>query len=253
MTSPSIVEFTTYRESIAQALDKINARQTIAQQAAILIKPNLVNASPHPVTTHPDCCAAVIDYIRGFSDVDIMIAEGTGAAGRETPGVFTALGYDAVAGQTGVPLVDLNHAPLVKKTDDQCPVFGEMFLPELAFTCFIISVPVLKAHSLATMTGTLKNMMGFAPPAHYSGRGGTWKKAVFHEQMQQSILDLNQYRTPDLTVLDASIGLSDYHLGGAHCDPPVNKIVAGFDPLAVDRIAADLLGLDWRRIRHLAG
>lgn len=34
--------------------------------------------------------------------------------------------------------------------------------------------------------------------------------------------------------------------------PPVKKIIAGFTPLEVDRQAAKLLGLDWKRIPHLA-
>ena len=51
--------------------------------------------------------------------------------------------------------------------------------------------------------------------------------------------------------MDASIGLADYHLGGRICDPPVNKLIAGFDPQKVDRKAAGLLGLDWRTIPHL--
>ncbi|MBF0226551.1 MAG: DUF362 domain-containing protein [Desulfobacterales bacterium] len=116
---------------------------------------------------------------------------------------------------------------------------------------YIMSVPVLKAHSLSEITGSLKNMMGFAPPKYYSGRYGIWKKAVFHNNMHRSIKDLNSYRTPDLTLMDASIGLAEYHLGGPECDPPVNKIIAGFDPLEVDRKAAGFLGLDWRNIGHL--
>jgi uncharacterized protein (DUF362 family) len=126
-----------------------------------------------------------------------------------------------------------------------------MHLPEIAFTHTIISVPVLKAHSLAGITGTLKNMLGFAPPAHYSGRYGGWKKAVFHGRMQQSIVDLNRYIAPDLTIMDASVGMAEYHLGGPECDPPVARIVAGCNPWAVDRAAARLLGLDWRDIGHV--
>lgn len=33
--------------------------------------------------------------------------------------------------------------------------------------------------------------------------------------------------------------------------PPVNRIIAGFDPFEVDRKGAELLGMDWRQIRHL--
>jgi len=110
---------------------------------------------------------------------------------------------------------------------------------------------VLKAHSLADITGSMKYMIGLAPPAHYSGRHGSWKKAVFHGNMQQSIIDLNQYRTPDLTIMDATIGLAEYHLGGSRCDPPVNKLLGGFDAREVDREAARLLGMDWKIIGHL--
>ena len=78
-----------------------------------------------------------------------------------------------------------------------------------------------------------------------------WKKSVFHNHMHRAIIDLNRYRRSDLSLIDASIGLADFHLGGRHCSPPVNKIVAGFDPVHVDRIGAELLGLDWKQIPHL--
>jgi hypothetical protein len=48
-----------------------------------------------------------------------------------------------------------------------------------------------------------------APPKHYSGRYGLWKKAVFHHHLDQAIVDLTAYRTPDFTVMDATIGLAD--------------------------------------------
>lgn len=46
--------------------------------------------------------------------------------------------------------------------------------------------------------------------------------------------------------------MAEFHLGGAHCNPPVKKIIAGYNPWQVDRKAADLLGVDWRRIGHVA-
>ncbi|MEN8143305.1 MAG: DUF362 domain-containing protein, partial [Thermodesulfobacteriota bacterium] len=98
---------------------------------------------------------------------------------------------------------------------------------------------------------TMKNMMGCAPPRHYE-RGGHWKKAAFHQNVQDAILDLNRYRTPDFTILDATVGMQKAHLWGPVCDPPPNKIVAGVDPVAMDVYGAGLLGRDWRRIGHLA-
>ena len=95
-------------------------------------------------------------------------------------------------------------------------------------------------------------MIGFAPPKFYSGRFGGWKKSVFHQNLQQAIIDLNLHRSSDLSLIDASLGLADFHLGGRHCSPAVKKIIAGFNPVEVDRLAAQLLGLDWKQIPHLA-
>jgi len=246
------IPFTTYEASVQKAFDSINAKEILSGQSSILIKPNLVNASPHPVTTPVACCEAILNYIRSCSSADIVIAEGCGDASLDTPEIFERLGYAKMADQYGISLIDLNEAPLTKRENSSCPCFPEIHLPEIAFTHFIISVPVLKAHSYSMITGTLKNMIGFAPPKFYAGRFGTWKKSVFHEHMHQAIIDLNQYRRPDLTLMDATIGLADFHLGGKQCEPPVNRILAGFDPLAVDREAAALLGIDGERVPHLA-
>ncbi|MCJ7772651.1 MAG: DUF362 domain-containing protein [Desulfobacterales bacterium] len=245
------IEFESYSESVEKALDSINAKDILAEQSSILIKPNLVNATPHPVTTSAECCEATVKYIRSCSEAQIVIAEGCGDASLETGEIFERLGYNKIATHYGISLIDLNEAPLQKYENSACPCFTEIYLPEIAFSHFIISVPVLKAHSFSMITGTMKNMIGFAPPKYYSGSFGTWKKSVFHENMHQAIMDLNRYRQPDLTLLDATIGLADFHLGGKHCHPPVNKLIAGFDPVEVDREAAGLLGIDWKRIPHL--
>jgi len=245
------IDFSSYRESVAVAFDMIGARQALAKQSAILIKPNLTNASPHPVTTPVGCCEAVVEYVRSCSKSDIVIAEGCGDPSLETDEIFDLLGYRGMAIRHAVPLVDLNTAPLRKLANKNCSVFPEIYLPEIVSTHFIISLPVLKAHTLSIITGTLKNMIGFAPPKYYSGRFGVWKKAVFHGNIQQAIIDLNRYRSPDLSLMDATVGLAESHLGGRHCSPPAGKIIAGFDPLEVDRKAAMLLGLDWKRIPHL--
>jgi uncharacterized protein (DUF362 family) len=245
------IEFASYRESIPEALDAIGAAEVLSEQTAVLIKPNLVSDVPFPITTAPECVEAIIQYVRSRSAAKIVVGEGCGDVNLETPQVFDRLGYGEMARRQDVELVDLNHAPLKKLTNPDCILFKEMYLPEIAMSHYLISVPVLKAHSLSDITGTLKNMFGLAPPKHYSGRFGAWKKAAFHGSMQQSIIDLNRYRTPDLTLMDATIGMPDFHLGGSHCDPPINKLIASFNPLEVDRRCAELLGMKWQDIRHL--
>ena len=251
VTDVAQIEFVSYGESVPEALDAVGAAEALKKQPAILIKPNLVNASPFPITTAVQCVEAVVEYVRSRSQAVIVIAEGCGDKDLETDEVFDRLGYRELARRQAVELIDLNHAPLRKLEDKGCPVFKEMYLPEIALTHYLISVPVLKAHSFSKITGTLKNMIGLAPPKYYSGRFGSWKKAVFHGRMHQSIVDLNKYRTPDLSLMDATVGMPDYHLGGAHCDPPLNKLIAGFDPVGVDRRGAEWLGFEWQSVAHL--
>jgi uncharacterized protein (DUF362 family) len=249
--SAFIVDFSSYKKSIPAALDLIEARELLKNQKTILIKPNLINDSKHPITTHPDCCEVLVQYIRGCSRAEIIIAEGCGEPSLETSNIFAKLGYTELAQRQGIELMDLNQEVLRELKNSNCTVFPEMYLPQVVFDCFLISVPVLKAHSLADITGSLKNMIGLAPPKYYGGRNGSWKKASFHKNIHQAILDLNQYRSPDLSLLDASIGMAEYHLGGPQCDPPVSKLISGFDPWEVDREAASLLGLSWKQIPHL--
>lgn len=246
-----IEKFESYETTVRRCMAVAGADSLFDKRRPVMLKPNLVNASPHPVTASPRFCEAVIQSIRAYTDAPIVIAEGCGDACLDTHEVFGRLGFDALAQRCDVALMDLNTAPLVRLTDAGCRIFPEMWLPKAVFEYVLISLPVLKAHSLCRFTGSMKNMMGMAPPRHYAGRCGTWKKAAFHQHLDDAIVELNRYRKPDFTIMDATVGLADYHLGGACCQPLVNRLLAGLDAKAVDREAAGMLGLDWQNIDHL--
>lgn len=249
MADLAVIDFTECTETVRRAFMEGGGPDVVADGRPVLLKPNLVNASPFPITTSPEFVEAVISVVREHTDAPLTIGEGCGDSFQSTEEIFQALGYTELAERYDVDLVDLNTAKLELRRIPDCPVFPEMWLPEVAYTHCIISLPVLKAHSLATMTGTLKNMMGFPPPKHYCSGG--WKKSAFHARMHASIRDLNRYVTPDFTVMDASVGMAEFHLGGATCEPPLMTVLSGTDPVAIDRKGAELLGLDWRTIDHL--
>ena len=125
----AIVDFHSYSKSVTAALDSVNAKQKLSEQSAILIKPNLVNASPHPVTTHVACCEAVLEYVRSCSKANIIIAEGCGDSSRDTDEIFDLLGYRDMADHHNVSLVDLNSSPLIKLENKNCSVYPELHLP----------------------------------------------------------------------------------------------------------------------------
>lgn len=247
----SIMEFESFFETVPTSLDKINFKNQLKSIKHILLKPNIVTKDKHPITTHPKMCESIIKYIRDITDAEILIGDGCGVPEYNTLEAFECLGYNYLENKYNIKLIDLNELPARQFKNPSCKIHREMYLPQIIKTHYIISVPVLKVHSLAQITCSLKNMMGFLPPKHYKGVHGYWNKAVFHKNIHESIIDLNKYINPDLTVLDASIGMAEYHLGGPTCNPPINKIVAGYKAKEVDRVGAELLGLDWRNIPHL--
>ena len=244
-------KFTSWKDSVASALNASDLAERLNPGRQILIKPNLVEALDPPITTPVEVVGALIDYLRSLSpDYTIIIGEGCGSLAYDTYHVFESLGYTDLAKNHKVTLLDLNDVELVKKQDKNCRRWPEMYLPQIGYDSFLISVPVLKAHTLAGVTLTMKNMMGLAPPSHYQ-QGGHWQKASFHQGIQEAVFDLNQYRTPDFTLLDATVGMQEAHLWGPTCDPPANRIAAGFDPAAIDSYGCTLLGRDWQSIGHL--
>ncbi|MBU1231761.1 MAG: DUF362 domain-containing protein, partial [Proteobacteria bacterium] len=180
----------------------------------------------------------------------LLIGEGTGSLQYDTHYPFQLLGYTDLASKKNIPLLDLNHEKLTKKEYTTCTRWPIMHLPSILDEVFLLSVPVLKAHTLAGVTLTMKNMMGCAPPSHFRGQG-TWGKSAFHQQIQEAIFDLNRYRTPDFSLLDASIGMAKAHLWGPHCDPPIKQLVASADPVAIDAYGSSLLNIDWNTIGHI--
>lgn len=246
-----VAHFQEWSATVRALLDAAHLPDIVRGEHRILIKPNLVQALAPPITTPLACVVSLVDYLRERAPLaELMVGEGVGAADADTPAVFLKLGYLRWASQAGIKLVDLNQEPLVRMAKPGCSRWPEIFLPQLLFDTFVISVPVLKAHSLARVTLSMKNMMGCAPPVYYQQSDG-WKKGAFHDRIQEAVFDLNQYRTPDFTLLDATVGMAEAHLWGPTCQPPPRKLVAGRDPVAVDVYGAMLLGRDWRQIGHL--
>jgi uncharacterized protein (DUF362 family) len=246
-----VCPFCDWRNTVRRLLDGAGLAKRLVGCRTVLIKPNLVEARKPPVTTPVNLVAALLEYLREEAPTArLIVAEGNGAVDYATNSCFDALGYTALAAD-GIELLDLNTAPLTELARADCSRWPTMHLPRILFESFLISVPVLKAHTLAGVTLTMKNMMGVAPPAHYR-QGGHWKKAAFHAEIQEAVLDLNRYRTPDFTVLDATFGMQEAHLWGPTCEPPPNRLAAGYDPVAIDAYGSGLLGRDWRKIGHIS-
>ncbi len=240
-----------WNHSVSTLLARTSLKRLIEGQKKVLIKPNIVKAMAPPVTTSVELVTAIADYLlEELPPENIYIGDGTGSLDYDTFYAFKELGYSGIARDRGIKLLDLNDESLVKISRPELERWPEMHLPKIVMDSFLISVPTLKAHTLAGVTLSMKNMVGVCPPSHYC-KEGKWKKAAFHTQIHEAVADLNRYRSPDFTVLDASLGMLEGHIYGVPCDPPIGIIAASEDPVAIDAYGCGLLGVDCRDIAHI--
>ena len=245
MSRVAKVKFTDYQASISRALDLINAPATLPRQGLIIIKPNLTNSSPPPVTTSVDATEALYNYCKAHTKAEIVIADGCGSG--KTPQVFKTLGYTDLADRYGLKLIDFNDAETITLKNDNAHQLKEFHMPKIAQYAFVISLPVLKDHSFTKTTIAMKNMFGIAPGRFYAG---SWNKSKLHSpSTDKSVVDVCLYKKPALSVVDASVALEGMHLSGRH--KKIGLILAGFDPVAVDTIGSKLLGHDPKKMPYL--
>ena len=211
----------------------------------VLIKPNIVEPLPPPVTTGVRVIEGIIAALMEAGIKDIMIAEGSGTG--DTIENFNKLGFRDL----GVELVDLDKEDTVTLNTGKYRVWEEIIVPEILLSRFIISVPALKEHSMCGVTISLKNMVGILPAEHYSGYW-TYKKSMIHKENPDGcIADIIRVVKPDWAIVDATTGMKGSHISGTPINPPVNLVYGSADPLEADIYGCELLGKNWKDIVYL--
>ncbi|UCH81827.1 MAG: DUF362 domain-containing protein [Nitrospiraceae bacterium] len=211
----------------------------------VIIKPNIVNPSLSPVTTDARVVEGIIRALREHDIHDIVVAEGSGTG--DTLDNFNRLGFSGL----GVRLIDLDKEATVTLPVKNHLVWNEITIPKIVLDTCIISVPVLKEHSMCGVTISLKNMVGILSAQRYAGYW-TYKKSEIHRHnTDECIADIISVIKPDLAVVDATVGMKGSHLSGTPCDPPIHLVYGSTDPLEADKFGCDLLKRNWREIKHL--
>jgi len=188
----------------------------------IFLKPNIVFAvkSVSGEITSPSFVRTLILTLREhYRDIEIILGEGV-AAGCDPWENFHISGYDRLAQELKVPLLDLNCA--VRKT--VAWKFGKLALPEIVLDRTYINLPILKPSSACLISGALKNQKGLVLPAV--------KKQFHRHGLHEQIAELNAVVQPSLTIMDCS------HFFGR------NVLISGNNCGEIDATACRLLGID---------
>ena len=204
----------------------------------VLLKPNLLygKAPEKAVTTHPSIVKGMIKIVREGGGIP-FIGDSPSIGGLMS--TAEKAGIKRVADEMNCPLVEFNRPVLSAKGVGTH--FKQLEIDQAILEVnVIINLPKWKTHGLTLLTLGVKNLFGCVP--------GT-KKALWHlkagqdrKVFAQMLVDLYQVIRPSLTILDGIIGMEG---NGPNSGHPISLglILASTDPLSLDQIVCDLLGI----------
>jgi uncharacterized protein (DUF362 family) len=230
----------------------------------VILKPNNVSIDIPLTSTHVDTLEGILEFLKSIGkDRNVIIAES--AANGPTLDGFKNYGYFRLADKYGVKMIDLDREPY-----DIVNVFDEKdFSPHavrvshmmLDPDSFIVSVARMKTHDRVLATLSLKNIVVGSPIkdpgftfSSSSRKGAKSDKSLMHGSgfrgINYNLYAMSHQLHPHLAVIDGFEGMEG---NGPNDGTPVDHrvCVAGLDWLAADRVAIELMGIDFANVGYL--
>lgn len=129
--------------------------------------------------------------------------------------------------------------PLLVKIPDGEAIKEVYLAPPAIESDLVIDAPKIKTHVLTRTTGGIKNLFGAVPGGIKSTLHATGST---RESFASIVVDIFSAIRPGLTVMDAVVGLGGMWREQDKIFPGV--IIAGTDTVAVDAVAAKILGYE---------
>ncbi len=230
----------------------------------VVIKPNNVAIDNQLCATHAGCLEGILEFLKSIGKLENTVIAESAANGPTLDG-FANYHYTDLAGKYSVKLVDLDQAEV-----EQVHVFDEKdFRPHpvrmskllLDPNTVIISAAKMKTHDRIVATLSLKNIIVGAPikdPGFRWGKGGKPgtknDKPIIHgnsfRALNYNLFDLSRRLHPHLAVIDGYDGMEgNGPVGGTRVEHHV--CVVSPDWLAADRVAVELMGIDYAKVGYL--
>jgi len=232
-------------DKITSLLNLMGGMGRFAKQGEkIVLKVNLLrDAVPEEaVCTHPTVAAAVAALIKK-EGADAVIADSPGGGYRYNEKtldkIYRTSGMHQAAQQAGIEVNwDTTSRPasysdglLTKHFDIITPVYEASAVFDLC---------KMKTHLFTMMTGAVKNIFGVIPGL---SKPGYHAKLHDPKRFAGMLLDLAQYISPRVSIMDAIVAMEGNGPGTG--DPrQVGLLIGSENPLALDVVAGEIMGID---------
>jgi uncharacterized protein (DUF362 family)/NAD-dependent dihydropyrimidine dehydrogenase PreA subunit len=209
----------------------------------VVLKANLLAAAKpeKAVTTHPSIVSIIARMARD-KKADPIIAESPGSGYPYTEKMlersYRTTEMDKVAKEAGIDLNFDTSFQTVSYPDGEYFKRFEIITPVHEADA-VINLCKLKTHGFMHMTGAVKNIFGVIPGLTKPGYHAKLKQKSHFANM---LIDLCNYISPRLSIMDAVIGMEG---DGPHNGEPrnVGLLVGSTSPLALDVVAGEIMGL----------
>jgi len=223
--------------SIVNSLDKLLVRldglnKYVSKGDEVFIKPNMfLNESPETGrTTHPGLVLALSKRLHELGAV-VTVGERNG----NIENVFKEYGYQDIYKYANVVNLDDEEFILVDPRDGNYVINFPLPIAKVVDEAdFVINMPGLRTHVLTNISNALKNVMGFLP------RNIT--RLVHLAGLDEAIVDLNNTIKIDLIITDAIYSLQGSFPANGGQALKTDFIMASTDPVALDAVAAKIIG-----------
>lgn len=214
----------------------------------LVLKVNVVWDKIYPsCTTTPMVIEGILKTIRSSKKAQpktITIADTDTAAIVRADLSFKIQGIENMAKKYEATVVNLSQTEFRDVSFSKALVLHRMRISKVLLDAdTIITVPVLKTHSYSNMTGALKNQWGCIHDLRHN----------FHMVLHQAIADVNNFFKKKITfaVMDGLFGMEGQ---GPKTGNPrkIGYIFASPDRVSLDTVAAKVMGLDPKKIKHIA-
>jgi len=232
-------------EKINSAVENLGGwDKYVKPQDNVLLKVNLIGPLPSDsaAVTHSEFVRALVRILKD-RNCNVWIGDSSGGAiagVAPTAQAFKVSGYVKVAEEEGAEIKNFDREGVVAvRPESQCEETMYIAKPMLDADV-VINLPKLKTHSAQIFSGAVKNVFGCIPGL---------RKARYHKMAPDSssfgeiICDIHRATKIQLHIMDGILAMQGEGptAGSVY---QAKKILVSEDPLALDAVAAKMLGIE---------
>jgi len=225
--------------SVRRAMELARFTDFVPRGQDIALKPNLGWDLFLPgAVTSPWVLEGVVRVLRDWVGKIYLVESNQVVVDVER--AFRVGGMDRVCRDHNLTWVNMTNETMRTVQLPDGRVLKELQVPDILLRTPIVTVPVMKTHNKTTITGAIKNQWGCLPMFRHN----------YHLVLNAALADINTVVRPRFAVMDATVCLEG-NSPKSGIPKVVDRVLASGDLVALDAVAAKLMGFDPRTIGHI--